>query len=111
MSISQKFKERAGNYEGTLNAELVKEMEESGYVFLSHQQINNSGWMAQEDWETLVENLGGEESVDATFQEEDPAFTVTHIQSNLKEVGNGSSEVLARLWLNVKKQFPQLLNT
>ena len=55
-----------------------------------------------EGWRTLVDKLGGEDAINADFQEEDPAFTVQHIKSGKSVSDNGSVTALAQLWLAIQ---------
>ncbi len=101
MAISELFREAADNYTGTLDSETTDAMEKKGYVFLSHSSVGDMTMRPTEDWETLVEKLGGEDEINGIYSEEDPAFTVTHIKTGKSAQGNGSVEVLAELWLKV----------
>lgn len=102
MAISESFREAANIYTGTLYADTTEPMEEKGYVFLAHSWTDNSPARPTENWETLVDKLGGENAINADFhRDQDPAFTVTHIATGKKAQGNGSVNVLAELWLAV----------
>lgn len=100
MAISDSFRKAADVYTGTLDSEITDAMQAKGYVFLSHSWTNDDPPRPTENWETLVEKLGGEEAIDAEFDSEnDPAFTVTHSATCKSVRGNGSVNVLAELWL------------
>jgi len=104
MAISGKFKEAAERYTGMVDKDIAKAMEAKGYFFGGSEWTNDNPPRPVEDWETLVEELGGEEALNADFDEEgDPAFTITHIESGKSASGNGSVTVLAELWLMVKE--------
>lgn len=103
MAISDSFKEKANNYPGTISEELERAMQAKGYVFSLHTQTGNGREIPEEDWEDLVDALGGEDAIEATFKEEgSPAFTVTDIQSGKSISGDGAIVALAELWLDLK---------
>lgn len=100
MAISDSFREAADIYTGTLDSETTDAMQAKGYVFLSHSWTNDDPPRPTENWETLVEKLGGEDALQADFNPDgDPAFTVTHIATGKNAQENGSVNVLAELWL------------
>jgi hypothetical protein len=97
MPISESFREFADNYPGTLSGDIVIQMKEKGYFFSSF-----SNDIPEVEWETLVDDLGGEDAIDAVYNEEgSPAFIITHIETGKRSTGDGSVEALADLWLQL----------
>lgn len=101
MAVSEAFRKAASTYTGTLYPTLSDAMKSKGYVFLLHEWINDGPKMPFESWEILVDKLGGEDAIEADFQEKDPCFIVKHIASGKMVQGNGSLTVLAELWLEL----------
>ncbi len=102
MTITENFKKGAKQYPGWLDPERGKLMEERGYIFLAHRQTDNGPWIPNPSWKSLVNKLGGEDAIEADFdRDNDPAFTVTHIESGKTTEGNGAVHVLADLWLEI----------
>jgi len=104
MAISEAFRKAAGRYTGTLYPAMSEAMEAKGYVFLSHSWINDGPKMPTESWEILVDKIGGEDAIEADFQEKDPCFTISHIGTGITKQGNGSLTVLGELWLALEQK-------
>jgi|GEM_PF-2934247 len=104
MTLTKNFNEGANQYGGYLTPAIGASMQEMGFTFLQHRSSNDGPLIPNPSWEFIMEALGGENAINADFdREKDPAFTITHIESETTVTGNSAVSTLADLWIELNK--------
>jgi hypothetical protein len=100
MTISNSFREFAEKQPDLLSPVISKEMINAGYNFTQFRGSDYS--IPDPSWESIVDNLGGIEAIDAEYDGSN-MFTVKHIKTGIEITSNGPVDALASLWLAIKK--------
>lgn len=101
MTIAPEFKESVEDEPDWLSPEVGTKMMEKGFPFPSSRSTGNETKMFDLDWEEILEQLGGEDAIEATYDGGDQ-FTVRHLASGAEAISNGALDALAQLWLLIQ---------
>jgi len=102
MAIAPAFKKSVENGSDWLSLEMGTQMMEKGFPFRSFRSTNDGPEIPDPYWEEIVEQLGGEDAVEAVYDGKDN-FTVRHLASGVEVTSNGAVDALAQLWLAIQQ--------